>query len=234
VSEHLTRKVLKTDPFAESVGTTVDYLSIHRKQAIQIGAAVLIALIAGIGIYFWMEHARTVRQQKLGEAMQVMDAPVGNAQPSAPLSFPDQKAKDAAVSKSFSDIAARYHNSDEGAVAEYALASVAVQAGKNDEARKRFQSVVDSGSKEYASMAKLALAQLDFAENKDAEGEALLRDLIKNPTAMVSKEQATITLARQIGKKRPAEARALLTPLLTAKDGVAQIAQAAQTEIPAK
>ena len=41
----------------------------------------------------------------------------------------------------------------------------------------------------------------------------MLRDLIAHPTIFVSKEQATITLARYLAPKKPAEARKLLDPL---------------------
>ena len=235
MSEHLTRRELKTDSFAETVGSTVDYLSIHRKGAVQIVIGVVVALLVGVGVYYWMEHARGERRAKLGEALRIADAPVG-ATPgqAAALTFPDQKAKDAAVVKAYSEIATRYGGTAEGAVAEYSLAAQALQAGKNDEARKRFGMVADSGSKEYAAMAKLALAQLDFAEGKDAEGEKRLRDLMENPAVTVSKDQATVTLARLLAKKRPAEARALLKPLLDQKGNVAQVAQLVQADIPAK
>jgi len=94
--------------------------------------------------------------------------------------------------------------------------------------------VADSGSKEYASLAKLALAQLDYAENKPADSEKILRDLMDHPTAVVSKEQATLTLVHQIAKTRPAEARTLLNPLLTESGQVGQMATAAKAEIPGK
>ena len=234
MSEHLTRRELKTDQFATTVGTTVEYISLHRRQATQITVAVIVAALAALGVYFWMEHNRNVRAEKLASALQITEATVGPLNQSTGLSFPDQKAKDAAVTKAMTDLATSFSGTREGAIGEYTLASMAVENNRNDEARKRFQVVIDNGSKEYASMARLALAQLDFAENRDSDGEKILRDLIANPTATVSKEQATITLARLIGRKRPAEARALLQPLLTAKGNVPQMAQVAMTELPAK
>ena len=49
-----------------------------------------------------------------------------------------------------------------------------------------------------------------------AEAEKLLRSLIDDPTILVSKEQATIALAKVVAKKNPAEARKLLEPLRAA------------------
>ena len=41
-----------------------------------------------------------------------------------------------------------------------------------------------------------ALAQIYFSDGRNAQGEAILRDLIAHPTVFVSSDQATITLAR--------------------------------------
>lgn len=212
----------------------VGFLGLHRRQTLQLAGAALLAVALGIGIYYWMDHNQTVRSEKLSEAMQVSDAPVNPVSQPNVLSYPSQQAKDAAETKAFSEVAAQYSGSKEGAVAEYTLAGMAVTAGRNDEARKRFQSVVDSGNKDYASLAKLALAQLDFGENKPADGEKLLRELIDHPTALVSKDQATITLARMISHTRPAEARALLTPLIRETGQSGQAANSVMSDISAK
>ncbi len=234
MAEHLTRKELKTDHFAVSVEHAADYFGLHRRQVVQIAGAILVAALLAVGIYAWVEHSRTVRADKLSDAMQVAEAPVGPTSPGSAVSFPNQAAKDAAVSKAFTGIATEFHGSREAAIAEYTLAGQASTAGKNSEARKRFQAAADSGSKEYASLAKLALAQLDFAENRSADGEKRLRDLMEHPTAFVSKQQATITLARMISRTRPAEARALLTPLAKEAGDVGQMAASAQADIAAK
>jgi predicted negative regulator of RcsB-dependent stress response len=233
VSEHLTRKELKTDQVALTLESAFDYVQIHQKQAIQVAAAVVLAAALVVGGYFWWDHARTVREEKLSAAMQIASAPVGPARPNT-LTYPTQAEKDTAEQKAFSDMAAQYGGSREGAIAEYTLAGVATSAGRNDEARKRYAQVVDSGDKEYRALAKISLAQLDFSEGKDADGEKLLHELMDSPTAVVSKDQATMTLARLIARKRPSEARALLAPLVKEPGEVGQIAQAAQAEIQGK
>ena len=236
MAEHLTRRELKTDQFALTAEHTAEFLGMHRRQALQVGGLVLLAAILGVGGYFWWDHARSVRETKLSEAMQIADEPVSavvSAQQTGP-SFPSQAAKDAAETKAFSEIAGQYHGSREGVAAEFTLAGIAVSAGRNDEARKRFQSVADAGNKEFASMAKLSLAQLDFAENRPADGEKLLHDLIDHPTAVVSSAQATLTLARLIAPTRPKEARALINPLVKDQGETGQMANAALSEISAK
>jgi predicted negative regulator of RcsB-dependent stress response len=233
VAEHLTRKeLLKTDRFSLTAEHAADYFGAHRMRVFQAAGAVVLAALLGVGVYFWMQHAAGVRRDKLASALQVQEAPVGPAAQPGAISFPTQDAKDAAVSKAFSEIAAQYNGSHEGAIAEYTLAGLATDAGRNDEARKRYQAVIDSGSKEYASLAKLSLAQLDFAENKNADGEKLLRDLVDHPTALVSKDQAALALVHQIAKTRPAEAHKLIGPILSESGEVGQIAAGVNAEIP--
>jgi hypothetical protein len=235
VSEHLTRKeLLKTDRFTETVEHAADYFGMHRKQAVQVGAGIIVAAIAAVGIYLWLDHASTVRAAKLSAAMEIATTQVGPSTQPNSVVYLTQAEKDAAEKKAYSDLAAQYGNTKEGAIANYALAGLAAGDGKNDEARKRYMQVVESGSKEYASMANLALAQLDYAEGKAADSEKILRDLIDHPTAVVSKEQATLTLVHQIAKTRPAEASKLLEPLLTESGEVGQMATAAKAEIPGK
>lgn len=233
--EHLTRKeLLKTDHFTETVEHAADYFGMHRKQALQVGVGIVAAIIAAVGIYLWLDHAGSVRAAKLSEAMQIAAAPVGPAQQPGGLAYATEDQKDAAETKAYTEIASQYGSTKEGAIAEYSLAGMAAANGKNDEARKRYMEVADSGSKEYASLAKLALAELDYAEGKNADSEKILRDLMDHPTAVVSKEQATLTLVHQIAKTRPAEARTLVTPLLTESGQVGQMATAAKAEIPGK
>ena len=64
-------------------------------------------------------------------------------------------------------------------------------------------------------MAKMALAQVYASENKPADAEKVLRELIGNPTTTVSREQATIVLAQLLAGSKPDEARKLLDPLRT-------------------
>jgi len=232
VPEHLTRKELKSaDHFTTTVETAFDYFGLHRRQVLLVAAGVVAAALLATGIYFWMNHERTIREEKLAEAMQVSEAPIGAPDPVTGLSYPTPQAKEAAEVKAYSDIAAQYSGTNEGAIAEYTLAGMAVEKGRNDEARKRYQKVAEDGKKEYVSLAKLALAQLDFADGKSSDGEKLLRDLMAHPTALVSKDQATMTLARLIGKTRPAEARQMLLPLVAQSGAVGQAANSALSDL---
>jgi len=112
---------------------------------------------------------------------------------------------------------------------------MASDAGKTAEAEKEFRAAVAAGSGGYAAVAKLSLAQTLQVEGKNADAEKLLRELIANPTTLVSKEQATFTLVRLLAAGKPDEARKLLEPYeKDSRVAVARMAASLATEIPAK
>jgi len=230
----ITRKELKTDKFALEVEHTVDFFEEHQADIVRyaIAAAVVAALVAGI--IWYRGHQHNVRQEALAHALQIESAPVGGAPPGTPLTFPTQDAKDKEATKAFSELAAKYSGSDEGYIAEYYLGSMASDKGNLPEAERRFKSVADSAGARYASLAKLSLGQVYFAEGKASLGEQTLRSLIKHPTDFVSADQATIVLAKQLAPTKPAEARKLLEPLRTARTSVSQVAIQALNDLPAK
>ena len=227
----ITRKELKTDKFALEVEHTVTLFEEHRNEIVRYGAIALAvaALIAGYVIYSRSQHA--TRQEALAKAIEVQEAPVG-ASGTGGLSFPTQEAKDAAATRVFTDLRNRYSGSAEGEIAGYYLASIQADQGNMAQAEKSFQDVANRADARYASLAKLALAQIYFSDGRNAQGEALLRDLIKNPTVFVSSDMATITLAKHfIALNNNAEARKLLEPLRT-KPGASQIAVTLLGQLP--
>jgi hypothetical protein len=235
VPSNITRKEMKQDKFAVEVGHTVDYFAVHRKQVTQYGAAALIVVVIAAGIYYYRNSVTSGRQRLLGEAIALTNAPISATPlPTGATSFTTQPAKDAAITKAFTKVTTDYAGDDEGYIGEYFLAAQAASAQKLDDARKKYQDVADHASETYASLAKLALAQIDFAENRGAEAEKLLHDLMDHPTDVVSKTQATITLAKGIGQTKPEEARKLLTPLLTPPSDVTSVVTAALGELPQK
>jgi predicted negative regulator of RcsB-dependent stress response len=234
VASNLTRKeLLKQDKFTVEAEHTVDYLSTHRKEVVRYGTVALVVIVIVAAVFYYRSSRASVRQQILGENIALSNEPVGQAPPNG-QSFPTQAAKNDAVSKAFSKLASDYSGSEEAYIAEYYLGSLALDAGNVDEARRKFQDAADHGNANYASLAKLSLAQLDFAQNRTAEAEALLKGLMDHPTDLVSKEEAQYTLAKVIAPTRPEEARKLLQQLAGEKSDVSQIAQTAMNELPQK
>jgi predicted negative regulator of RcsB-dependent stress response len=212
--DRITRKGLKQDKFAVEVTHTVDFLAEHRTQAIRYGIAGLAVVVLLVGFFTWRSHDAAARRDALSAALELRQAQVGPSQ-GDPLvrTFPTEQEKNKAVIAALSDVASKYSGKEEGTVAQFYLGMIAADQGNLAGAGKALTEVIDSGDANYASLAKLSLAEIYRSEGKTSEGEKLLRSLVEKPSDFVSKEQATIALARYLAPAKPAEARKLLEPL---------------------
>jgi predicted negative regulator of RcsB-dependent stress response len=228
----ITRKELKTDKFALEVEHTVTFFEEHQKELVRYGALALavIVLIIGYSLYSRRQHSK--REEALYRAIQIQEAPVGQPTPGVNRNFPTQEIKDQTALKAFGDVQAAYAGTAEGEIATYYLGAIKADQGKLAEAEKDFKEVADKADKNYASLAKMSLAQVYFGDGRSDQGEAILRDLMAHPTPFVSSEQAAITLARYIAPKKPAEAKKLLDPLRSVPGAIGQAAITAYAELP--
>jgi len=55
VSDHLSRKELRTDRFAVAVEHNFEFLAGHRQQVVRYGAVALIAIAAAAGTYYYLD-----------------------------------------------------------------------------------------------------------------------------------------------------------------------------------
>ena len=226
------RLELKHDKFVEQVGHTVEYASEHRKQLIRYGAIGLAVVVVALGVYLYMQSQASARQDALRVAIRTQEAQIGQPGTEFLIGFKTQQEKDAAVQKTWQDLASKYPGTAEGLVAEYYLGINAADKGNLAEAEKHLKLVADSGKSDYASQAKLTLSDIYAAGGRQAEAEKLLRSLIDDPTIMVSKEEATLKLGQLLAKSNPAEARKILEPLRTSRSAVSRAAINALSALP--
>lgn len=222
--KRLTRKNLKTDTLAKDIGQTVDFISTHRAQTVRYGGIGLAVLIIVGGIYIYMRHQATVREEALAYCMRLNNAVVSTAPAPPNLNFATQEELDRVWNKSFTDLATNFHGTQEGAIAQIFLASKQADKGNLPEAEKLYKDVMDSAPKEYAGWARVSLAQVYAAEKKMPEARKLLEYLMSNPTQTISKEQATLELAELLASDNPAEARKLVEPLRTSRTAISRVA----------
>ena len=233
MSTHLSRKELKQDNVALKVEATTHFLVTHRPLVTRIAIAILAILVVGLGSWFFMSSRRDAREQALGSALAMENAPVGAAPPNGGLSFPSDLAKADAVRKAFNSIVTQDAGSEEAYAAEYYLAGHDIANGKIDDGLKKYDDVASKADVDYASLAKLGKAQVLFSLGRSSEAQAVLKDLMAHPTAMVSKEQASITLAKGIAGTQPEEARKLLLPIANEHSDISEAAVTALGELPA-
>ncbi len=207
-----TRHELKSDKFVEEVTHTVEYIEEHKSQVIKYGGIAAAVIVLAGGAWYYTNSQRAQRQAALGDAVAMVNIPVGQA-PQGQQSFPTQEAKDKAVEKAFNDIITKYSGTNESGAAMYMLGLAAADKGKMADAERLLRQASQEADREFASLARLALADVFAANGKVGEAEKELRDLIARPTTLVPKEQATLSLARVLAKTKPAEAKKLLEPL---------------------
>ena len=222
-----TRKELKTDKFAQGVGSGFEFLAEHRGQATRWGLIVVAIVVIAGGVWLYRSHQATQRAELLAKAMQIDDAAVGPPQPPR-QTFPTAEDKEKALFAAFTEVAVKYPGSQEAAVAQLAVASAQADKGKIDDALKTFKDILDTAPEPYASVARLSTAQIYASQGKNDDAEKLLKQLVDKPTVFVSKDQATLELAQVVAKRNPAEARKLLEPLSgSPRSAVSQAAVAA-------
>ncbi|MBM3774165.1 MAG: tetratricopeptide repeat protein [Acidobacteria bacterium] len=204
----ISRKELKADRFAREVGHSLEYVETHRRQLLRYGLVAVLVLAVALGAYFFRRQRQTQRRAQLSQVVQMQLAPIARA--GDPSSFPTEQAKSQALEKALAELIARHPGSEEATIARYLQAARAAEQGKLAEAEKLYVQVAASGQERFAPLARLALAEIQFAQGRPAEGEKALRALMERPSAFVSRDLAAFALARHLGRSKPEEARKLL------------------------
>lgn len=230
--DKLTRRELKSDKFAIEVQHSVEVVSEHRKQIIQWAVPAAVVVLIVVAIFWYRNRQYLARQEALHSAMAIQNSQVGPSQSEYIVSYPTPQARETAVLKAWNDLAAKYPGSQEAGIAEFFLGTNASDNGNSAEAAKYFQAAIDQSDKEYASEAKLALAQIDADQGKLNEGVNLIQSVIDHPTVMVSKDAATLALAGLIKNSDPKRAHQLVDPLRTStRSAVSQAAISMEASI---
>ena len=211
--DRVTSKELKIDKFALEVQHGVEYVTGHRQMVMRWAAIAAAAVIVVVAVYAYLRYQSGVRQEAFQSAQRIEDATVGAPQNEYTVAYPTQADKDKASDKAWTDLAARFPGSQEGVIAQFYLGGHAADKGNLQEAAKRFQLVIDTGSANYSSLARLALGQIYAAQGKIDDARKQVQFVIDHPTATVSKEQAILALAHILAATNPQAARKLVEPL---------------------
>ena len=230
--DRITRHDLKTDKFVEEVAHSVEYLDVHRSQVVRYGVAAIAVLVAAGGIWWYTQSRKAERQSALYDAIETYNTRVNTGSvPEGMKNFRSEAERTAAISKNLGALVQKYSGSDEASVATYLLGVNAADQGNIADASRYLKQAAEGGNADYASLAKLSLADIYFAEGKAADAEKVVREIVANPTTLVSKDQASLALARIIAKTKPDEARKLLEPMRTANGTSSRVAIQAMADL---
>ncbi len=197
-----TRRQLKQDAFSrvtiDAAEKTAHWTVEHRNTLMISTAAVIVLAAAIIGGWFYLSAQDEKASLALSAAVRTMDTPLRPAgtpaQPDIP-SFTSAKERSEAAKKQFQAIVDNYPHTRTSDMAHYFLGVTAADMSDNATAEHNFKEVANSGNKEVAAVAKVALASLYGQTNRSKEAIAIYQELINKPTASVGKVAAQLQLA---------------------------------------
>ncbi|HVH85364.1 MAG TPA: tetratricopeptide repeat protein [Terriglobales bacterium] len=230
-----TRHQLKEDKFQEVTRGAIAQAQAHRQFLTLAGVAVLVAVIVLGGFGYWRNQQDEQASAAVGQAMNTYAAPIRT--PGAPVdatqvSYATTAERDKEAERQFQAIADKYPHTDSGKNALYMTGVVALDAGDYATAEAKFKKAADVGNKEIASLAKMGLAAVSEATNRDQDAINIYNELMKKPTESVSRERAQFALASLYERKDPAQAKKIYDQLASDKSpAVAQIAKQRQGEL---
>ncbi len=207
-----TRHQLKQDRFAEATGETVQWAVEHQKKLIIAGVIVAAIAAAALGSWYYQQNQDAAASADLGKAMSTYTAPLRPAgMPADPtlVSFASSAERAKTAHDQFQAVVDKYRHTHSADMARYFLGLTDVDLGDNAAAERDLKQVADSGSRDIASLAKMALASVYHDTNRDPQAIELYKLLIARPTQAVSKAQAQLELASLYQAKDPGEARKL-------------------------
>jgi hypothetical protein len=197
-----TRHQLKQDAFSRvTIGAaekTAHWSVEHRNTLAVAVIALAVVVAAGVGGWYYLSAQNQKASLDMTQAIRTLQAPLRPAgspeQPGVP-SFTSAKERAEAAKKQFQAILDKYPHTRSADMSRYFLGVTSATEGDNAAAENDFKAVASNGSKELASIAKLALATLYGNTNRTKDAVALYQELINKPTTSVSKVTAQLQLA---------------------------------------
>lgn len=223
-----TRQQLKQDKFAETATDTISWAVQHQKTLATAAVVAGVAFLVLIGGWIYYNQRDQAASVELGAALRIYGAPL--RAPNAPkpeyTTFTSSKERAEAARAAFERVQKKYPHTRAAEVARYFVGVTAFGMGDTANAEKVLRQVADSRNAELSALAKLALASVDRAENKDAEAIKLYQELIAHPSVTVPKTTAQLELASLYQQKQPDEA-AKIYQQIQKEDPTGPAAQAA-------
>jgi len=227
-----TRHQLKEDRFQEGTRGAIAQAQQHRQQLTLLGIVVLVLVLAGGAYGYWRTYQDDQASAAMGQAMNTYAAPIRAPGALADPSIPSyastfERAKEA--EKQFQAVADKFPRTDSGKNALYMAAAAALDGSQYADAEAKFKKVAGAGNKDLAALAKMGLASVYEATNRDLDAINIYNELIKKPTQSVSSQSAQFALADLYARKDPAQAKRIYDQLALDKSpAVAQLAKQRQ------
>jgi tetratricopeptide (TPR) repeat protein len=213
MAKKITRKQLKRNDLAETMGATVDYVSHHRRGVTEglVAAAVLAALVAGFFVLRAYRENQAGRELSAGLA--ALDVPLAGqpAAAAAPKTFADAAARDKEAEDHLKR-AAGHPGTAAGQAANLILAS----RGKTPNPADSFFRAARDGKAEVSAAAELDAARFLASQGKKSEAIDRLKRAILSPSSAAPKDALYFALGEIYEESGSAsDARTMFQRLVT-------------------
>ncbi len=191
MAKKITRKQLKRNELAETMGRTVDYVSHHRRGVTEgiVAAAVLAALVAGFLLLRVYRENQAGRELSAGLA--ALDTPLAGqpAATGAPKTFPTSADRDKEAETHLRR-AADHPGTAAGRAANLILAA----RGKTPDTAEVFARTSRDGKAEVAASAEIDASRLLASQGKKNEAIDRLKRAIESPSSPAPKDALLFAL----------------------------------------
>jgi predicted negative regulator of RcsB-dependent stress response len=216
---HISRKELKKDEVRETLAHGAEAVLSHQQLTTVLLA---IALVIALGIFGWRlysERQDVKASAAFDAAMQSFNARViaAGQPPAEPgeVTFSDDNSKYTDAAHKFSQVAAKYPHTDDGALAKYFAAVSYEHIKKQDDAKRLLLELSNDGNANFAAMGRYELAQLDDRTGQGDAAVKLYQQLIDKPNVLVPKSVVMLSLAEHYSQSDPNQAAKLYSQIKT-------------------
>lgn len=203
----ITRRELKRNELVESFDKTVDYVSHHRRGALEAVIAAGAVLLIAAGFFFFRGWRERQAGRELSAALEILETPIAGdpAAAGAPRTFPNAAEREREAMNHLK-AASRKGGTPAGRAAQVILAARAEKPAQSTEA------LVKAAKDEQAAVAAAAeidAARLLSAQGKTTEAIDRLKTAIESPRSAAPKDALLFALAETYDKAgSSADARA--------------------------
>jgi hypothetical protein len=200
------RHRLKENEVAHTVARVRETYELYQKPILAGVIGVVAIVVIAVGLASWRSQSDSNARTLLADAIATERAqviPPVPAEPGKPApaqlagSFPTDKARSEAALAKFMAVADAYPSSDAGITARYHAAALLTALGRNADAVKRYQEVVDrAGKSVYGPMAKLGMADAQVADGKFDPAIATYKEMSGNKDGQLPVDGILMQLAR--------------------------------------
>ena len=209
MSEHISRKELKTDKVRETFEHGAEAVLSHTTVAAIAVLAIIIVTAAYVGWKVYSDRQETQAQSEFDDAFKIFNAPIAvPGQPTLPgevtYNDPLQRSQDAEVK--FSAAASKYPNTKAGKLSRYYSALCLMDLDKLNQASEQLNKLNAGSDKELAALGNFQKALIAERTGKTDEAEKTLRALSTAGSVLVPKPLVLLELAGILRQSDPKQA----------------------------